>query len=373
MRLAIFLTALLVALPAAGQWEIQAVPSTADLRGVHALGNGVVWASGTEGTVLRTVDDGKTWQRCVTPPDAEKLDFRGVQAFDGSTAIVMSSGRGALSRLYRTTDGCKTWKLIFTNPDPAGFWDAIRRTKGDQLYVLGDPVNAKFAMFLTEDAGGTWYADGEDGRDALPGDSAFAASNSALSGYDPYLIFGTGGTSSAHVYTTGAKCSPPPGHPDGPAIANCVVGWSNSEAPVASGTAASGIFSLAVRPVTLKNGIPSAIVVAVGGVYDQPDQSSRTAATSSDGGKTWASAVTPPHGYRSAVGYDAASKTWITVGPNGTDVSTDDGRNWRALRPSAGEAADADQHWNALSLPFVVGPKGRIGKVRADALKAVGR
>ena len=40
-----------------------------------------------------------------------------------------------------------------------------------------------------------------------------------------------------------------------------------------------------------------------------------------------------------------------TVGPNGTDISTDDGRNWRAL-----------------SLPYVIGPHGRIGVLRPSAL-----
>ncbi len=70
---------------------------------------------------------------------------------------------------------------------------------------------------------------------------------------------------------------------------------------------------------------------------------------------------TPPHGYRSAVAYDPATKSWITVGPNGTDISTDDGRNWRPLHPAPTDAPDADQNWNALSLPFVVGPHGRIG------------
>jgi hypothetical protein len=29
-----------------------------------------------------------------------------------------------------------------------------------------------------------------------------------------------------------------------------------------------------------------------------------------------------PHGYRSAVAYDTAHKTWITVGPKGTDISS---------------------------------------------------
>ena len=81
----------------------------------------------------------------------------------------------------------------------------------------------------------------------------------------------------------------------------------------------------------------------------------------------------PPHGFRSAVAYDEPAKTWITVGPNGTDISTDDGRNWRALKPDPrdGDPPDGipeDQHWNALSLPFVVGPHGRIGRLRSTAL-----
>ena len=42
-----------------------------------------------------------------------------------SAAIIMSSGKGALSRIYKTTDACATWILLFTNPDPEGFWDAV--------------------------------------------------------------------------------------------------------------------------------------------------------------------------------------------------------------------------------------------------------
>jgi hypothetical protein len=113
-------------------------------------------------------------------------------------------------------------------------------------------------------------------------------------------------------------------------------------------------------------------MVAVGGDYLKPDDTEKTAAFTLDGGQTWNAAQTSPHGYRSAVAYDAAAKTWITVGPNGTDISTDDGRNWRALRPvpALHEAPDADRDWNALSLPFVVGPNGRIGKLHAKALAA---
>src|SRR5262249_6245101 len=109
---------------------------------------------------------------------------------------------------------------------------------------------------------------------------------------------------------------------------------------------------------------------AVGGDYTQPKLTDRTAAFTLDTGKHWTASQTPPHGFRSAVAYDAASKTWITVGPNGTDISTDDGHNWQPLRPdpSVGDTPNADQRWNALSLPYVVGPRGRIGILRPTAL-----
>jgi hypothetical protein len=71
------------------------------------------------------------------------------------------------------------------------------------------------------------------------------------------------------------------------------------------------------------------------------------------------------------VAYNAGTKTWITVGPNGTDISSDDGRNWYPVHPDPAlhELPDADRNWNALSLPYVVGPHGRIGKLDEAALK----
>jgi photosystem II stability/assembly factor-like uncharacterized protein len=123
-----FLTLLiLITSVAHAQWKIENSHSHASLRGIHYVGSGVAWASGSGGTVLRTINDGETWESCAVPPGGEALDFRAVQAFDDRTAIVMSAGTGELSRLYKTTDGCKSWKLVWTNPDAPndGFYDAL--------------------------------------------------------------------------------------------------------------------------------------------------------------------------------------------------------------------------------------------------------
>ena len=146
---------------------------------------------------------------------------------------------------------------------------------------------------------------------------------------------------------------------------------------MAKGSISAGVFSVAERvQFPLNNPNPSfedlrLIEVVVGGDYNKPDSSLGTAAFREHGNRSWQPATTPPHGYRSSVAYDPAAKTWITVGPNGTDISTDDGKNWRPLHPDPAlhEPPDADRNWNALSLPFVVGPKGRIGKLDPEALK----
>jgi len=328
--------------PAHAQWQIQSSPSIADLRGIHNAGNGVAWASGNQGVVLRTLNGGETWQRCAIPPGGEGLDFRGIHALDARTAMVMSAGKGSLSRLYKTSDGCQTWELLFTNPDEDGFWDALlyEGASGVTL-VLGDPVRGNFVLYSSRGRDHRWTKTVNDPPpQALPGQTLFAASNSLLIGNvaGGQFSFVTGGSRPEIVTRTSS-------------------GWARAPLPLASGET-SGAFSIAANS--------SAIVVA-GGDYKHPDQRQGTGAFSSDSGYHFRAAETPPGGYRSAVAYDAPSQFWIAVGPNGSDISRDNGRTWSRLAPGAGDAPEADKNWNALSLPFAVGPHGRIGKLQAAA------
>jgi len=189
-------------------WQMQDANTTASLRGIDSVDGTVAWASGTEGTVLKTTDGGAHWQKCAVPDgdkDGATLDFRGVQAFDAITAIVMASGPGEKSRLYKTSDGCASWILLFTNPDASGFWDglqfipAIGRDKGRMGRLIGDPVNGKFADFMTYDYGKTWGVDTQrypEVASAKFGESLFAASNSAMILIRKTPFFVTGGSAS---------------------------------------------------------------------------------------------------------------------------------------------------------------------------------
>ena len=339
MKRALILSVLAFTTSALAQWDLQDSHSTSNFRGIHAVNERIAWASGTEGTVLRTRDSGAHWQKCATPPGAEKLDFRGIWAWDANSAIVMSAGPGDLSRLYRTTDGCAHWIEERRNSDKEGFWDAFAFHDKTGI-LIGDPINGHFYTEVMRRGHG-WHIDDAPCA-ALPGEAAFAASNSSVVIFDlgKYII-GTGGKSGPRVLL-----SPLLAHNDGSK------GCLGVSVPLASGNESSGVFSLAFRD--LKHG------VAVGGDYKKPDESSGTAAFTSDGGLHWTAATKRPNGYRSSVAWHPAAKGWIAAGTNGSDISYDDGKTWLSLD---------NGNWNALSLPYIVGPGGRIAKLNPDALK----
>ena len=50
------------------QWQEQKSGTTARLRGLSVVDENVVWASGTNGTFVRTIDGGAHWQPSVSRP-----------------------------------------------------------------------------------------------------------------------------------------------------------------------------------------------------------------------------------------------------------------------------------------------------------------
>src|SRR5947209_8627186 len=137
----------LCAANACAQWQQQTIRSIADFRGLCTVSPNVAWVSGTKGTYVRTTDAGRTWS-VATVPDAEKLDFRDVEAFGETTAYLLSAGPGEDSRIYKTMDGGKTWALQFKNSDREAFFDAIAFWDDKNGMALSDPVKGHFQLIV---------------------------------------------------------------------------------------------------------------------------------------------------------------------------------------------------------------------------------
>jgi len=323
---------LILQLNAAAQWQRQLVETKASLRGLSVVNEKVIWASGTGGTFLKTIDGGKTW-KVGTVRGAEKLDFRDVEAFDENTAYLLSIGEGENSRIYKTVDGGATWKLQFKNTNPKAFFDAIAFWDRNNGIAMSDPVDGKYVLISTMD-GENWKPVGTDKMPpAKEGEAAFAASGTCLIVYGKTDVFLVSGGTDARVFRS---------HNRG-------LSWFVADTPMIKGTSGSGIFSMAMSDS--KNG------VIAGGNYEKPNDVTNNLALTNNGGKIWTLGK-GLNGYRSGVAF-VDKKTIIAVGSSGSDISRDAGKTWTNLDKENYNAVQAKGR-NAI---WAVGASGIVAKL----------
>jgi photosystem II stability/assembly factor-like uncharacterized protein len=327
---------LILSPPLSSAQHLQDVPSgtTESLRGLSVASSHVVWASGTNGAYLRSLDGGRTWAHSQVP-GAEHLDFRDVEAFSADNAFLLSAGPGDQSRIYKTTNGGKAWTLQFTNHDPAGFFDCMAFWDRKRGIVVGDPVNGRFVVLRTDDGGKRWRKITNDLIPAaLNGEGAFAASGSCIAvGGKKNVWFATGGTAARVFRSTNAGKS-----------------WSVANTPMVQGQDSTGIFSIAFRD--RQHG------VIAGGDYKNPDRGGANLAFSYDGGLTWKLSQLSPQSYFSSI----ADNQWCSIAV-GTKALALAG-NWTTGKWATYTAADFNAaRFLSPERAITVGTKGRIAIV----------
>jgi photosystem II stability/assembly factor-like uncharacterized protein len=253
----------------------------------------------------------------------------------------MGAGNGPASRIYKTTDGGKTWTLQFKNDDPKAFLDAVVFWDANHGVAFGDSVEGHLYILMTADGGRVWSRVPAAGLPAaIENEGAFAASgtNIAILG-NSHAWIGTGASTKARVLRT----------------VDSGRTWQVSETPLAAGPSA-GIFSIAFRDA--KHG------VVAGGDYRKEQEAVNNLALTSDGGVTW-TLVKGLSGFRSVVAYVPGMKTptLVALGPSGGDYSTDDGKTWQ---PIDGPGFDTFSFVPGRSIGWAAGANGKIGKLTFD-------
>jgi photosystem II stability/assembly factor-like uncharacterized protein len=336
-----FLVLFLFNAPAQGQWwKVQSSGVDTNLRGVSAAyapdQKGalvpVVWASGSNGVILKSLDQGQTWQR-LQVADGDGLDFRGIVAFSATAAYLMSSGEGDKSRIYKTIDGGATWKRQYSDKRREFFLDSIACLSEKECVALADPIDGKFVLLRTSD-GEHWSALPTDNMPlALGGEGAFAASNSSTVLKGNEIYFGTGGPAARVFHSSDGGFT-----------------WTVARTPLVQGNASSGISALGFDGNNR--------LLALGGDYKEPEYSERVAAYSMDDGKTWQLSAKQPGGYRSALAHLDDGR-WVAVGPTGENLSNDNGVHWKHTDSLSLNAVAILDIWDG----WAVGPHGSIARL----------
>lgn len=317
------------------QWEILSTPTQSSLRGLTGVSEDIAWASGSEATVISTSDGGQNWQT-YTFDVPDSLQFRDVEAFGQDTAYILSAGMPGF--IFKTTDGGQNWQRQYENKSPGIFLDGMAFWDAQRGVVMGDPLEGSFVVLRTEDGGLNWERVAAENLPApAEGEAGFAASgtNIVVQGTQ-HAWFASGGKQSRVFRSTDGGLS-----------------WAAHKLPIIQGASSQGIFSLAFAD-TLKG-------VAVGGDFLVPDDTTRIAAYTTDGGQSWQLADQMPTGYRSGVAYFAKDLLFIVTGTNGTDYSTDFGKTWQSLDTMSYHSI---QPVPGQSAAWLSGNAGKVAKLR---------
>ncbi len=312
-------------------WKILETPTEASLRGLSPVSDDVVWASGSGGTWLRTIDGGETWATGVIG-GIDTVDFRSIHAFDAEKAVAVTAGQPA--HIYKTTDGGKSWDLKLIESDQ-GFFDGISFADENRGYVFGDPVDGFWMIYETLDQGNSWTL-----LDSLPkaeeGEAGFAASASSLLAFGDDIWLGSGGSFSFLHH------SPDRGKT-----------WFRYPSPIIQGESSQGIFSLVE--------VDNEEIVLVGGDYLKPEGTEKNWGVFDITTKAWKEKKdSSPAGYRSGVTYFPKYSWLITVGPSGSDYSENGGDSWENFSPEGFHAIFKSREGESV---WASGAKGKVAKL----------
>jgi photosystem II stability/assembly factor-like uncharacterized protein len=310
--------------------------TSAQLRGVSAASDNVVWASGSQGTYLRTTDGGRVWT-VGTVPDGSQLDFRDVEAVDANTAYLLATA----GKIFKTVDGGRNWTLQYNNSSRGVFLDAFAFWDSTHGIALGDPINGSFLILSTSDGGSSWIPiPAARIPGAIDGEAAFAASGTCITAAGNGRVWFVTGGKAARVFRSSDYGKT----------------WTVAETPLVRGVDSTGGFSIAFGDES--NG------VIVGGDYKKPTVEEANAALTRDGGVTWIPVKRRPGGYRSGVAYVPGTSVVIAVGEAGIDFSTDGGNTWMSVGKEGYHAVGI----SSSKAGWAVGSNGRITKIEADGV-----
>jgi len=319
-------------------WTVQASGTTASLRGVAAVDERTAWASGANGTVLRTLDGGTTWS-AVGVRGAKTIDFRDIEGFSADEAVVMGVGRPA--RIFRTTDGGRSWRETYHNDVEGIFLDGLAFFDNRNGLAIGDPMEGRFFLLATKDAGETWTPLPLGSRPlALGKEAAFAASGTSLAVLGKDRAWLCTGGSVSRIWRSADRGR----------------SWDTVSSRLLEGPPSAGGFSIAF--------LDDERGIAVGGDFRAEDAPEGNAAVSRDGGRPWRRVDgRRPGGFREAVAFipGTTPPLALTVGPSGSDYSIDVGVRWIPIMgPSGFHAVSLSRTTPAAA--WAVGRNGLIAK-----------
>lgn len=304
--------------------------------GLSPLNEQVVWASGTNGTILRTLNGGTTWET-FQYKKADTLQFRDIHSLNNKEAIVLSIGEGKASQLFHFHED-NGWTQVYEMPHEEGFLDAMDFWENGHGIAYGDSFDEKPFLLKTEDFGKSWKRIAKSSLpDAGAGEGGFAASGTCVeTAEDGRVWVGTGAGGNARVLHS----------------SDYGQNWEAIATPMIKGEAA-GITSIRYANEKL---------FITGGDLAISDQYTENIFVSEAKVIDWKSIkqpITKGAFYGGAIQELGNQMIWVVCGPNGADIWLGEQKGWQNI--------SQENLWTVDLLPngegWLAGRSGNIYKL----------
>jgi photosystem II stability/assembly factor-like uncharacterized protein len=303
------------------------------LRGLSVPSEKVVWASGSKGTVVKSVNGGESFE-WLQVKGFETRDFRAIHAWDDKEVLIVAIAAPAV--ILKTMDGGISWNKVYENADTSMFLDAVKFKDNFKGTVIGDPINDTIFLLNTEDRGNHWNKVKPSfwKSNVFEGEAFFASSNSNLTYFNNKIIFISGGMKS-----------------------RLWIGGNAMPLLMMEGGKSTGANSIDISPDQHK-------MIVVGGDFMKDTVTFDVARAFNKNGNQFQvnTAFTMPNGYRSSVKF-IDNNLVVACGTSGVDMTNDAGKKWTLFSTQSFHVV---QHQPNKKAAFFAGSGGRIGYYRFE-------
>ncbi len=332
--------------PACAQYDVAKTDSlcSGHFRGLFPAKEHIVWVSGTNGSIFRSANAGKSWINC-SPENHPNRDFRDIHAWNRRRAVAMSSGDSAV--IISTRNGGKKWTTVYENNTPGIFLDGIDfngktgACLGDPMPVHHDTTSLRFLLLVSDDAGRSWKEFWPN-PPAFNGEAAFAASGTSIAyvhAGNQHLIQWVSGGGSVPRFFTSTRRGKDVLFSDS----------TNIQALPLKGGTGWGAYTMTLA---------GDYGVVLGGHYKYFRQGDSTAAWRNPRSGRFEPADSFPNGYRSGSCIDPKTGFFYCTGTNGTNVSRSHGRSWEHFSSAGANAVAVSGRFLWLA-----GNRGRVQRL----------
>lgn len=283
-----------------------AIPSS--IRAIEVMNDSTLFFAGSNG-IFGKLAHNKVTLDSIINKDGSKPEFRAI-AFNQKNIFILSIGNPAMLFKIDPFQNKMIPELVYMEEHQNVFYDAMTFSKEKIGYAMGDPTEDCFSFIKTVDGGDTWIkTDCKSLPKIVPGEAAFAASNSTIKALDNFVWMVSGGKA-ARLFIS---------HDEG-------ANWKVVQTPIVQGKEMTGIYTCDFFDA--KTGI------IMGGNWDQKSEKIGNKAITNDSGNTWrliADNELPP--YISCVRYvpNTNGKEIVAVSTQGIFKSSDSGEHWKMI------------------------------------------